>query len=144
MPRPISVDVFIQKPSYEEWLAELRDGWPGPDGSSMSTDKIMGVRIGITGPEYEYADLPANRHDWYYRLGRRYRLPESWRREADRRYRDMCIYLCKLALTGWRRWTVYPIAKARAHARYTALRTAARFAWTGKAKARAEAWNGAP
>ena len=108
----------------------------------MSTDKIMGVRIGLTGPEHEYVDLPANRHDWYYRLGRRFNLPASWRKAADAMYRDMCIYLCKLALTGWKRWSIYPIAFVRAHARYAALRTAARFAWTAKAITRAAAWKG--
>ena len=134
---------FISRPSRGEWDAEFRLGWKGPDGSSMSTDKIMGVRIGITSPCYQYVDLPANRHDWMYRLARRLRLPESWRATADTLYRDLCIARCRAELRGWRR-PLFPMAWFRAWARYAALRMGARFAWTGKAKRRRTAWLAEP
>lgn len=141
MPRPRDLEDFVERPSMAEWNAELRRGWSGPDGSSRSTDTIMGVRIGITSRSYRWVNLPANRHDWYYRLGRRWRLPESWRREADRRYRDLCLALVRLSLVGWRA-PLRPLAVARCHARYAVLRVAARFAWTQKAKGRNAAWKG--
>lgn len=102
----------------------------------------MGIRIGITSTSYDYVDLPANRHDWLYRLARRFRLPDAWRKAADALYRDMCLERCREELTGWRRWSLWPVAWARCHARHAALRTGARFAWTGKAKLREECWSG--
>jgi hypothetical protein len=106
----------------------------------MSTDTIMLVRIGITSPSYDYVDLPANRHDWLYRLGRRYKLPESWRRAADAKYRDLCIARCRDVLGAWN--PAYWVAVTRCHGRYAFLRTMATFAWTRKAVLRAVAWNG--
>lgn len=58
-------------PTREEWEAELASGWPGSNGSSMSTDHICGVRIGITSADYDEADGPADHHDFGYRVLRR-------------------------------------------------------------------------
>jgi hypothetical protein len=135
----MTLDKFLARPTRAAWMAELLDGWLGPDGSSWSTDTIMGVRIGITSLDYEHVDLPANRHDWYYRLGRKLRLPESYRAAADAVYRDLCIERCKAELTGVRR-AMFPLAWSRAWTRYAALRVGARYAWTEKAKQRNAAW----
>lgn len=137
--RPESLEEFIARPVYNAWRAELADGWPGPDGSSQSTDTIMGVRIGRTSRLFRYVDLPANRHDWYYRLGRKWRLPEAWRRAADKVYRDLCLERCRAELVGWK-LALRPVAVARCHGRYAALRAGARFAWTEKARRRRSAW----
>jgi hypothetical protein len=138
--KPKTIATFLRPPSYRAWQKELEAGWPGPDGSSMSTDTIMGVRIGLTSPSYEHSDLPANRHDWMYRLARRWRLPEAWRVPADKIYRDLCQERCRKELKGWRRGWLLPLALGRCHFRYACLRAGATFAWTGKAKLRKDAW----
>ncbi len=135
---PQSIETFIARPRAGAWNQELRAGWAGPDGSSMSTDTIMGVRIGITSRSYKYVDLPANRHDWYYRLGRRYRLPSGYRAAADWSYCGLCIRRCRAELAWWS--PLFWVAWVRSIARYIALRFAARFAWTQKAKTRRVAW----
>ncbi len=155
-----NLDEFLRRPTRKEWEREIELGWPGPDGSSMSTDKIMRVRIGVTSPSYRHVDLAANRHDWYYRRARRFQaehgesVPESYRAGADAIYRALCIAECYAVLVCWPRgphplcWTlplvlvslVYPLALVRCHCRYFALRFAARFAWTAKAKTRNATW----
>lgn len=117
---------FMAPPSMAAWNRELAEGWAGPDGSSRSLDDVMGVRIGVTSRSFEHSGLPANRHDWRYRLGRRYRLPEAWRAAADAEYRDLCIERTDAALVGWRRH----VARWRAWGRYYILRLAGRPAWT--------------
>ncbi len=119
------VSVFLLRPTEGQWRLELNRGWDGPDGSSCSLDDIMGIRIGITSSEYEHVDLAANRHDWYYRLGRRLKLSRAHRMTADAWYRDRCIAITDAALIGWR---VYA-ARARAHARYVLLRAFGWLAW---------------
>lgn len=136
--RPRTLEVFLRRPTRGIWNRELRAGWTGPDGSSLSTDTILGVRIGATSSDYRYVDLPANRHDWLYRLGRRYDLPESWRKAADQMYRDLSLGRCRVELRGWRR----AFAVVRCHARYAGLRAGARFAWTRNARLRRDAWRG--
>ena len=136
---PQTLEEFMASPTWQAWQAELKAGWPGPDGSSMSTDRIMGVRIGKTSDLHKYHVLPANRHDWRYRLARRHSLPEAWRRVADAAYREGCVECCRAELTGWKKWRL-PLALARAHARYAGLRVGARYAWTKRAKIRAQAW----
>ena len=79
----MTLEEFLKAPTAEEWQRELNEGWQGSDGSTSSTDTIFGVRIGITGRNHANHALPATLHDWHYRLGRRYRLPESYRKEAD-------------------------------------------------------------
>ena len=116
---------YALRPTPGQWEAEVTAGWEGPDGSSCSTDDIMGIRIGITGPEYEYIDLAANRHDWYYRLGRRLRLSRKHRKVADSWYRDRCIEITDAALIGWRAYA----ARGRARVRYYVLRAVGGFAW---------------
>jgi len=64
-PRAISQ----HQPTPDQWAAEVSLGWHS-DGSSFSTDTIEGVRIGITGKAYR-PDLPANLHDFRYRVIRR-------------------------------------------------------------------------
>lgn len=98
----------------------------------------MGVRIGISSPDYKYVDLPANRHDWYYLLGRSFELPDEYRRAADLAYRDLCMERLSAALEG----PMLLIGHLRCHARYVALRLGAKFAWTSRAAARRAAWTG--
>ena len=128
---------FLAEPTRRQWEFELRLGWSGPDGSTASTDHICGVRIGKKDPDYVYHNLPANRHDWQYRLARRTRLPKEFRILADEMYRDGCIWRVESADIGW---TLTKIAAARSWIRYYTLRAAARFAWTAKAKERNECW----
>lgn len=138
MPKPSSLYTFLRRPTWAEWEAELEAGWAGSDGSSMSTDTIMGVRIGTTSQSCHHVDLPGNRHDWYYRLGRRWRLPAAWRREADRAYRRMCVRACHDALGPGN--PLFWVAWVRSWVRYFGLRVGARFAWTQKARLRRAAW----
>ena len=75
MPRPQDIQAFLAPPTREMWDQMIRDGWAGPEGSSMSRDHIAGVRIGRTGAAFADAFenghwLPANLHDWAYLLGR--------------------------------------------------------------------------
>ena len=129
---------FLARPTRNRWQAELGAGWFGPDGSSMSTDTICGVRIGVTSSEWMNVDLPANRHDWYYRLGRRYRLGPKYREVADRAYRDMCLACVRRSLSRWN--PLRYVAVGRCHARYAGLRAGARYAFTKKAKVRLDNW----
>jgi hypothetical protein len=138
MQRPLTVAEFLRRPTPEEWEWARQRGWAGPDGSSASTDLIFGVRIGITSTDYSYVDLPANRHDWYYQLGRWFRLPEHFRRAADRVYRDLCLEEVRAHLEG----PMLRLAILRCHARYVGLRTGARFAWTRRARRLRSAWRG--
>ena len=132
------IEKFLKPPTREEWRRELRRDWAGPDGSSFSTDTICGVLIGCTSTDWKHHRLPANGHDYKYRIARRLRLPERYRRFADRDYRNGCLRLVRLRI----RWynPLRPIAVARCHARYAALRVGARFAWTRKAKVRDSNW----
>jgi len=127
---------FLAAPRPDQWTWAIAAGWPGPDGSSMSTDRICGVRIGIQSPAYEYHALPANRHDWRYLLGRLCGLPEAFRAAADRGYRDGCLAEVRLHIGG----PMLAIAIARCHLRYAGLRLGARFAWTRRTRAREAAW----
>lgn len=115
-------------PTEDEWAAELESGWAGSNGSSVSLDDIEGVRIGLTSRAYR-PDLPANLHDYQYRVLRRLlalrRIDETTRAEmqraADRRH--LCGLQHKLlVLVGFDGWK----ARRRARLRYTALR------WFGK------------
>jgi hypothetical protein len=138
-----STTKFLARPTRNRWQAEVGAGWRGPDGSSMSTDTICGVRIGVTSDRWEDCDLPANRHDWYYRLGRRYRLGKLYRVVADRAYRDMCLQFVRRDLGHWN--PLRYVAVGRCHARYAGLRIGAAGAFTKKArrlvKARSVNWN---
>lgn len=136
--RPASVEDFLRCPTAEEWAEALAHGWAGPDGSTASTDLIFGVRIGVTSPDYAYAGLPANRHDWWYLLGRTFELPEEYRAAADCGYRDLCIARLRAHLEG----PVLALGIARCHARYVALRLGARYAWTRRAARLNAAWSG--
>lgn len=135
---PRDIVAFLARPTEAAWMREIRDGWAGPDGSTVSTDSIFGIKVGETSPSYEYVDLPANRHDWYYRLARRYRLPSRWRLNADVAYRRLAIERCREGLYGWRRRVAY----ARIWGRYGALRAGAYMAWSKRAQRRHLAWNG--
>jgi hypothetical protein len=108
-----------------EWLTAA--GWVS-DGSSASRDDIMGVRIGASGMHPRLRFLPANRHDFFYALGRLFRLGAAFRLAADRDYRDRCIERVERALIGWRAWE----GKRRARFRYAGLRALppARWAWS--------------
>ena len=123
--RPSTPEDFLAMPTSKQWRAAMLDGWDGPDGSSSSTDLLMGITIGKMSPGYRYAKLPANRHDWMYYLGRRFQLPKSWRKRADGMYRDGCIDRLKDELKG----PMLLIGILRCHIRYAALRLAGRSAW---------------
>jgi hypothetical protein len=125
--KPGSAEDFLRRPTRSQWLAALRTGWTGPDGSSCSFDVIQGVRIGRSGPGFEHAHLPANRHDWFYELGRRFGLPESYRRLADLDYRESCKDTLRSVLEGPSLW----FGLLRCHLRYVALRLGGRRAWRG-------------
>lgn len=126
----MTLDEFMALPTKRQWQRELNGGWAGPDGSSQSLDDIMGVRIGVTSTRWEDSRLPANLHDWRYRLGRRYGLPGSYRKVSDAAYRDDCAARTDAALVGWRR----RVARWRAAVRYRILRLAGRPAWTHEAR----------
>jgi hypothetical protein len=108
-----------------EWLVGL--GWIS-DGSSRSLDNIEGIRIGRSGTDYADAPYPANRHDFWYELGRLFRLGSAFKLAADRDYRDCCIVSLRLNLVGLNMRK----GVARAHVRYYALRAFGRGAWTAE------------
>jgi hypothetical protein len=121
----VTLEEFLAPPTREAWYAELDAGWSGPDGSSLSFDDLEGVRIGITSKLWRYAGLPANRHDWRYHLGRKHKLPESYRTSADAGYRDGCRESVANTLIGWR----VKAGAARAYARWAGLRVFGWAAW---------------
>ncbi len=133
---PKTLEEFLRRPTIEEWQEELEAGWKGPDGSSWSFDNVLGVLIGETGWGYHNCDLAANRHDWYYRLGRRLGLPGSWRKAADEWYRDRIIeqvdehHVLLLPLTV--AITIVNKAVRIATFRYWGLRLLGRSAWTSE------------
>jgi hypothetical protein len=116
-------------PSAEEWEAELESGWSGPNGSTCSTDDIEGIRIGRTTREYAHPLLPADHHDYDYRVQRRLaalrQIDGATRREmraaADRKHYAGLLHKL-LVLVGWSGWK----ARRRARVRYLALRL---FGW---------------
>ena len=131
---PASLDDFLAAPTEAEWQAQLAMGWFGSDGSTAVSDFIGGVEIGRTSREVTDADLPANRHDWYYEMGRTYGLGWKFRRAADQSYRDMCLE--RVAhLQGLKGLA----ARANVHGRYLALRVVGIGAWIAKPEAAPEA-----
>jgi hypothetical protein len=104
----------------------------------------MGVRIGKTSNNWMDCYLPANHHDWMYRLGRKFKLGPAWRLAADIVYRDGCLKFVRRDLAWWN--PALPIAVSRCWARYAGLRVGARLAWTKKAIQRQIRWGpeGAP
>jgi hypothetical protein len=122
---PITLEKFLSAPTLTEWQREIDEhGWCGPDGSSCSLDDVQGIRIGITSPSYKHNGLPANRHDWHYQLGRRFKLPERFRVAADVAYRDGCSEMTAhlIGLSGW-------LARIQCRARYFILRHFGMGAW---------------
>ena len=126
---PKTLDEFLRIPTLYEWDAEIRRGWPGPNGSSFSSDSIAGTQIGVTSPLYQYAFLPANLHDYFYQISRRMGgLPEAWRKSADQVYINMCRHMIvnQAGDLGWfRRLSV----NADLTIRYLALRHLGHGAW---------------
>jgi hypothetical protein len=120
----MNLEKFLALPSEAEWFGEIQTGWDGPDGSSASTDHIMGIRIGRTSREYLDMPLPANLHDYRYHLGRKHKLGRKLRRAADVAYRDDCIRYIQQKLEGR---TMIRIGVVRAWFRYFVLRL---FGWT--------------
>lgn len=115
-------------PTREEWLAEVSSGWPPCDGSSASLDDLEGILIGCSGDEYR-PDLPANLHDYHYRVIRRliayHQVDETVRAAmqaaADQRHYEG-LMACTTILVGFSGWK----ARRRAWVRYQALR------WLGR------------
>jgi len=116
-------------PTASEWVAEVALGFRS-DGSTWSTDHVQGVRIGQTGTAYR-PELPANLHDYRYRVIRRL----VYCRHIDERTRVAMRHAADLAhwedlrfrvrsLPTLRRW----IAFRRCAVRYYMVRlTADRF-----------------
>jgi len=120
-----TVTNFLRHPDKLQWYGEMsKHGWRGPNGSSWSFDDIMGIRIGNSDPHYDHSFLPANRHDWLYQIGRRYGLPEEFRKAADLDYLFLCNDRTRV-LVGWRG----VIARRIAGGRYAGLRMFGRWAW---------------
>ena len=86
---PLEFDRYVDSEAYEppaDHLTLLQEYIEAP------TPLI--TRVEIVGGRFLYAmhvDTSAGRHDWYYRLARRLRLPRSWRRAADQWYRDRVV-----------------------------------------------------
>ena len=115
---------FMELPTQRAWRKELTSGrWDGPDGSSMSTDHINGVRIGKTSIDWAFRTLPANLHDWRYHLGRTHGLGSSYRLLADVAFREDCIRTVAETLDG--RMSI-ALAVIRSWGRYYVLRL---FGW---------------
>ena len=124
----MNIDQFMAVPTEEEWYGEIEGGWRGPDGSSCSTDHMMGVRIGRTTTDYKDVKLPASLHDYRYHLGRKFDLGADFRHAADVAYRDDCISYIQRKLDGR---AMISIGVARAWVRYYALRLFGWKAWRG-------------
>lgn len=122
----MQINDFMKIPTEAEWYSELESGWRGPDGSSCSTDHMMGVRIGRTTTDYRDVKLPASLHDYRYHLGRKHGLSEHHRHISDVAYRDDCITYINRKLDGR---TMISIGVARSWVRYFALRLFGWKAW---------------
>jgi len=110
-------------PSREEWDDAIGAGWHGSDGSSLSTDRICGVVIGVT--TVAWSDLPAPIHDfWYYVLRSvQYRnLISPWEASYLRRLADDHHRRLLLALAGQARFGMGWLYRARCYARWSGLR----------------------
>jgi hypothetical protein len=104
-----------------DWL--VATGWRS-DGSSASTDLVMGVRIGR--PGVEWAVRAADAHDRAYEISRRLGgLSRAHRRAADDLYRDLVIAALRAHLEG----PLLRVGIARAHLRYVGLRLGGWWAW---------------
>ena len=118
--------IATHRPTPDQWAAEVALGWYS-DGSSYSTDTIEGVRIGITGKAYR-PDLPANLHDFRYRVIRRLvaaRLIDDARRLAMRAAADWDHWQGLRDATKHLEGVAGLRARARCAVRYYAIR------WTG-------------
>ncbi len=124
MARDRRMEKFLRPPTKKQWDDELARGWDGPDGSSASTDNIGGIVIGTTSKKFSDSKLPANFHDWLYRLGRRKGLHRRFRKAADKAYRDWCLVRVSV-LVGYAGWK----ARIRCRARYRVLRAVGWRAW---------------
>jgi len=122
----MDIEEFLEMPSEGRWRQEIDAGWAGPDGSSSSTDHMMGVRIGIADPGYAYHKYPANLHDYRYQLGRRFKLSSEFRKRADIEYRERCIEYIDRRLDGK---IMTGIGITRAWFRYYILRLFGGTAW---------------
>jgi hypothetical protein len=120
----MTLDDFLREPTKLQWCREITEhGWRGPDGSSCSLDAIMGIRIGIKDPRYEFHLLPANAHDWRHQLGRRLDLPWEWSIPSDHLYLTQHQKRMTDELVGpwlwvalWICWARYTMLRIRAHA----------------------------
>tara|TARA_R110000824_G_scaffold21496_6_gene80073 strand:- start:4415 stop:4789 length:375 start_codon:yes stop_codon:yes gene_type:complete len=119
----MTLEDFMRIPTRLDWNREIEFGWPGPDGSTASTDHMMGVKIGVTSKAFEHSTLPANLHDWRYRLGRENGLGGNYRRVADVAYRDDCIKYIRTQLDSR---VATALGVSRAWVRYGVLRA---FGW---------------
>ena len=87
----MTLEDFMRIPTRLDWNREIEFGWPGPDGSTASTDHMMGVKLG-----------------------------GNYRRVADVAYRDDCIKYIRTqldsrvatALGVSRAWVRYGVLRA--------------------------------
>lgn len=126
----------------DQWAAEIEGGWVGSDGSTMSTDTIWGVRIGMT--TAAWTALPAPQHDLDYRTLRRllatgritYAQWVAGRLAADEALRDRMLAKAPEAFV-----LVRPSYRRRCWIRFEAVQHGA--AWAAKPK-HDEIFPGAP
>jgi hypothetical protein len=113
---------LAQDRDVHDWL--VATGWRS-DGSSASTDLVMGVRVGRSGAEWAQGRA-ADAHDRAYELSRRLGgLSRAHRLVADRLYRDLLLQALEARLEG----PMLNAGRARAHLRYAALRLGGWRSW---------------
>lgn len=127
----------VRAPTRDEWRAELESGWPGPNGSSFSTDSVFGVKIGATSDTY--SRLPADVHDYWYRVLRRllatcpgftFAESELLRERVDGQFRAGIVALRGRVADSWSwrrlgavvRIAASPLVRLRAFVRWRAVR----------------------
>lgn len=118
------------RPTKVDWADERASGWYGSDGSSCSFDSLFGVEIGKSSAAY-HPELPANLHDFRYRVIRRLRAlelisdeqAEELRLLADLEHYDGLCFCVDAALALGEIWKATAIAaKGWAWVRFRALR----------------------
>lgn len=116
-----------RNPTRAEWDVAIAAGWRGSNGSSLSTDTICGVRIGITTAEYDAVRGGADWHDYGYYVCRFltwHSLLTSEGIETLRGFCDLKMHADLLARRreAWR-WTRFGLYRGRVYARWFSVAT---------------------
>ncbi len=112
---------LAQDRDVHDWL--VATGWRS-DGSSASSDLVMGIRVGATGATW--ANRAADAHDRAYEISRRLGgLDPALRQAADAMYRDLVLQALEAHLEG----PLLAIGRVRAHIRYAGLRVGGWWSW---------------